>query len=50
MDGAGTKFKTGLAFQRLARQVHVKSPNRRQGREAPISVLSVHEAVKNRHS
>ena len=34
MNAAGTKFKTGLAFQRLGRQAHVKSPNSRQGREA----------------
>jgi len=47
---AGTKFKTGLAFQRLGRQARVKSPNSRQAREAPISVQSVHEAVKTRYS
>jgi len=33
MNGTGTKFKTGLAFQRLARQAHAQSPNSRQGRE-----------------
>jgi hypothetical protein len=50
MNGAGAKFKTGLAFQHLGRQAYVKSPNSHQGREGPISVLSVHEAVKTRYS